>query len=361
MRFISCSKKGEPALVPIFGAIAAAVTYLFVFSVATALGQASDADVVTVQSRQQASQLTAYAQVAPVSIVSVSAAEAGVVTGLTVRPGMHVRAEEALAHLSGPGMAALVAQSEADVRSAQSQLDAAQKSLAIAQQQLPLHLTTRQAVQQAESAVTQARIAQANAQSHLNTVRKLMTVSSPADGMVLQLNSADGALVSAGQPILTVQPAKGLWLLANYYGADLAAIHVGMSGQFQLADGNAPVKVRVTSIPGTLVAGGGESVALEPLHSNSSWLNGESGTVTLDLPARQMVAVPTRALVLNQGKWWVMVRSAAGDRAQQVVPGPAQGWETFIVSGLAPGTKIVVNNAYLLFHASVAEQYQIPD
>lgn len=361
MRFIFCSKKGEPALVPIFGAVPAAVTLLFVFSVATALGQISDADVVTVRSHRQTSQLAAYAQVAPVSTVSVSAAEAGIVTGLKVRPGKHVRAGEALAHLSGPGMTALVSQSEADVRSAQSQLDAAEKSLAIAQQQLPSHLTTRQAVQQAESAVTQARIAQANAQSRLNTVRQLMTVSSPADGIVLQLNSADGALVSADQPILTIQPANGLWLLASYYGADLAAIHVGTSGQFQPADGGAPVKVRVTSIPGTLVAGGGESVALEPLHANPSWLNGESGTVTLDLPARQMVAVPTRALVLNQGKWWVMIHTASGNRAQQVVPGPTQGWDTFIVSGLAPGTKVVVDNAYLLFHASIDEQYQIPD
>jgi multidrug efflux pump subunit AcrA (membrane-fusion protein) len=178
---------------------------------------------------------------------------------------------------------------------------------------------------------------------------------------VLQLNTADGALVNAGQPILTIQPANGLWLVANYYGADLAAIRVGMTGQFQPADGGVPVKVSVASISGTLAAGGGELIAMEPLGGDPSWLSGEAGTVALDLPARQMVAVPTRALVLNQGKWWVMIHSAAGDRAQEVVPGPTQGWDTFIVSGLAPGAKVVVNNAYLLFHASIAEQFQIPD
>lgn len=74
-----------------------------------------------------------------------------------------------------------------------------------------------------------------------------------------------------------------------------------------------------------------------------------------------MVAVPTRALVLNQGKWWVMVRTAKGDRAQEVVPGQTQGWETFIVSGLPAGARVVVNNAYLLYHASVLEQFEIPE
>lgn len=360
-RLFFCSAKGGPPLVFLSGVISAAVVFFFAVAVATAIGQTSDADVVTVQSRAQTSQLVAYGQVAPVSIVPVSAAETGVVTGLQVRPGTHVHTGQSLAHLSGPVIDSLVVQSEADVRSAQSQLDAAKKSLAIAQQQLPSHLTTRQAVQQAKSAEAQAQSGLVNAQSRFNTVRQLMTVSSPADGIVLQLNSANGALVSTGQPILTIQPATGLWLLASYYGANLTAIRLGMTGKFVPADGGQPVKIRVASIPGTVAAGGGESIAMEPLRANSSWLNGESGTVSLDLPARQMVAVPTRALILNQGKWWVMVHTASGDRAQEVVPGPTEGWDTFIVSGLAPGAKVVVSNAYLLFHANSAEQYQIPD
>lgn len=361
VRFLSCSLRSGRWLVSKSGAVASVLAFLFSVGVAVATCQTSDPDVITAQTRQQTSRLEAFGQVSPINTVTVSAAETGVITGLKIRPGMHVRVGEELARLSGPGMGALVLQSEADFRSAQSQFDAAKKSLDIARQQLPSHLTTRQAVQQAESAEAQARSGLVNAQSRLKTLRQLMTISSPADGTVLQLSSADGALVSAGQPVLTIQPANGLWLVADYYGADLAAIRVGMTGQFQPADGGVPVKVRVVSIPGTLTAGGGESIALEALNSKHSWISGEAGTVALDLPPRQMVAIPTRALVLNQGKWWVMTHSAAGDRAQEVVPGPTQGWDTFIVRGLAPGTEVVVNNAYLLFHASVTEQFQIPD
>ncbi len=200
MRFISCSAEGGPRLVALFGSVLAAAAFLLSGSASIAVAQASSADVVTVESRPATSQLTAYAQVAPVSIVPVSAAEAGVVTGLKARPGTRVRAGQSLAHLSGPGIDSLVAQGEADVRSAQAQFEAAEKSLTILQQQLISHLTTRQAVQQAQSAVAQARSGAANAQSRLNTIRRLMTVASPTDGIVLQLNSAEGALVSSGQP-----------------------------------------------------------------------------------------------------------------------------------------------------------------
>lgn len=326
-----------------------------------AAAQNSSPDFVTVKAREVAPTVVAYGQVGPIAVVPVSAAESGVIKGLRVRPGTHVRAGEELAHLSGPAISSLLLQSEADVRGAKAQLDAAQKSLVIEQQQLSTHLATRQVVQQAESAEAQARTAFDNAQSRLKSVCQMITVIAPTDGVVLALSSADGALVSAGQTILTVQPVGGLWLQANYYGRDLAGIRIGMSGSFAPSDGSQAIPVRVVSIPGTIGAGGGESIALEPLNAHSNWLSGEAGTVTLKSPSRNLVEVPTRALIVNQGKWWVLVHTSKGNHAQEVVPGPAEGWNTIIQSGIAPGTEIVVNNAYLLFHSGIAEQYQIPD
>lgn len=321
----------------------------------------TDPDFVTVQARQYAPVLVAYGQIEPVAVVPVAAAETGVISDLRVRPGTRVRAGEVLAHLTGPAVSSLLLQSGADVRSAAAQLAAAEKSLAIEQQQLPSHLTTRQAVHQAESAAAQARTALDDAQSRLKAVQQMRTLTAPGNGIVLTLDSAEGALVGAGQTIVTLQAADGLWLQAMYYGRDLGTIRVGVSGIFAPADGSEPIPVRVVSIPGTIVPGGGESVALEPAVAPSEWLNGEAGTVTLNLPPRTMVEVPTRALIVNQAKWWVLVHTTKGSRPQQVVPGPAEGWNTWIESGLAPGTEIVVKNAYLLFHAGIAEQYQVPN
>lgn len=305
--------------------------------------------------------LKAYARVEPISTLPLNVAEAGVLSGLAVVPGTHVRAGQRLAVLHGPGIESLLLQDEANLRSTRTQLNAAEKSLAIQREQMRAHLSTREMVHQAESAVAQAQAALDNAQSRLDAVRKMASIVAPMDGIVTALNSANGELVSTGQSVVTLQPAGGLWLRASYYGGELTEIHSGMSGTFHPSDGSAVIPVRVRSISGVIGAGGGESIMMTPLHSQTQWINGEFGTVTLSAPVVKAVAVPTRALILNQGKWWVMVHTHRGDRPQEVVPGPVRGWNTYVLRGIAPGAQVVVKNAYLLFHASITEHYQIPD
>ena len=342
-------------------ALAAAWLALSVLGLA-ANGQSRDTGYVRVELSAVSTPMEAYGQVEPIAVLPVSAAQAGVIAGLKVLPGMQIRQGQELAHLNGPEITALLLQSRADVRSAQAQLNASGKSLAIQRQQLASHLSTRQAVHQAESAVAQAQTSFDNAESHLEAVRQMMTLSAPASATVLAVNAVDGELVNAGQPILTLQTANRLWLKAIYYGTDLSAIRVGMAGIFTPSDESSkPIPVRVSTVFGSLTAGGGESIALVPATLRSEWINGEFGTVTLQSPQRRLVAVPTRALILDQGKWWVMVHTSSGDHPQAVVPGPARGWQTFLESGLNPGAEVVVENAYLLFHRGISQSYQPPD
>lgn len=102
-------------------------------------------------------------------------------------------------------------------------------------------------------------------------------------------------------------------------------------------------------------------IGLIPVTAGARWVDGEFGSVTLDLPPRKLVAVPTRSLILDQGKWWVLVHTGSGDHAQEVIPGPRRGWQTYLESGLKAGSQVVVQNAYLLFHRSIGAQYQPPD
>jgi RND family efflux transporter MFP subunit len=357
--FSFCMRRMQPS--SLFGGALLAVALTLSAGGLAAAQQVSDAAFITVQLHAVTPHLDAYAQVEPISVLSVSAAETGVVAELKVVPGMHVRAGQQLARLNGPGIRALMLQSQADVRSAEAQLSASQKSLAIQRQQLLSHLSTQQSVHQAESAVAQAQTNLDNAQSRLQAVRQMMTVSAPADAIVLTLNSADGELVSAGQPILTLQPAHRLWLKAAYYGSDLSAIRVGMTGRFSPADRSESIPVKVLAVSGSLAMSGGESIAMVSTTPKPEWINGEFGAVTLNSPQRMLIAVPTRALILDQGKWWVMVHTAKADYPQSVVPGPAQGWDTFVEQGLEPGTQVVVENAYLLFHSAISRHYQLPD
>ena len=321
----------------------------------------ADANVIAVQSRTITRQFEAYAQVEPVAVLPVRAAQSGVLRQLEIRAGARVRAGQKLAVLGGPEIASLLAQDKSAVQSARTNLAGAQQALTIQRKQLMSHLGTRQTVLQAKGALAEAQARLDTAQARLHALQESLTVAAPANGIVLAVNVANGERIGAGQTLLSVQPAGTLWLKAPYYGTDAAAIHIGMSGQFVSADRARTVPVKVSAVFGALAPDGSQSVGLVATTPSPGWLNGESGTVTLNGPTRSLVAVPTRALILDRGQWWVLVRTDNGYRPQAVVPGPSRGWQTFIERGLKPGTHVLVENAYLEFHRGVSRHYQPPD
>ena len=321
----------------------------------------ADTNFVAAESQIVTNQFDAYAQVEPIAVLPVRIAQAGMVVGLEIVPGTAVQAGQKLAELSGPEIQALLVQNETAVSSAQTNLLAAQKSLAIQQQQLASHLVTRQTILQGESATAQAQSAFDTVQAQLRALRQTIALKAPASGTVLAVNATDGERVSTGETILTLQPADKLWLKAAYYGADAAAIQTGMTGQFLPAGGGQPIAVKVCTVFGALTPDGGESVGLIAITPSLNWLNGEAGTVTLNGTVRSLVVVPTRALVLDQGQWWVLVHTAKDNQPRLVTPGPARGWQTFVERGLEPGAEVVVENAYLEFHSGISKNYQPPN
>ncbi len=303
----------------------------------------------------------AYAQVEPVAILPIRAALAGTIKRLSAIVGQPVHAGEKLAELDGPEVAALLAQQQAEVDSAKTNVAGAEQVLNIAKQQIASHLSTRQTVAQAESELAKAHGNLLSAEAQLSSSQKLLALEAPTDGTVLAIQAANGQLVSAGETILFLQAADSLWVKAAYYGSSAAAIHVGMAGEFMPASGGTPIPVNLTSVAGKLAPDGGESVGLVAKTRSPPWLNGERGEVVLNGEALSLVAVPTRALILDQGKYWVLVRTNKGNVAREVVLGPTRGWKTFLERGLEPGSEVIVENAYLEFHQNIAKTYAPPD
>lgn len=326
---------------------------------------------ITVQSVSIATHFRAYGRVQPIAVFPVRTVQSGTIVALRAVPGTAVARGQALAELAGPEMRALLTEREGTVRSTKAALAAAKRSLAVARDELSAQLTTKQAVGQAESVVAAATAALASAQARLRVAQQMSTLRAPAPGIVLAVHAIDGERVTSGQTILTLQTNGGLWLKAAYYGVDAGAIRIGMMGNFFPATGGSPVPIRVATVFGALSPDGGEAVGMvpasiepssaTPIMAASPWLNGESGTVVLDGPTHKMVSVPSRALILDHAKWWVLVRTPQGDRPQPVRPGPTRGWETFIEQGLEPGQHVVVQDAYLKYHRGIAAHYQPPD
>lgn len=307
---------------------------------------------LTVRARRIAQTFRAYGEVKPVAVTRMRAVEPGVVRRL-VLPGEPVRAGQVLAVLGGPQAEGLLAARRGALRAASIQLAADRRKLAA-------QLVTRQTLAADEAAFAAAR-------GQLRVAVQTLTLRAPAGGQVLAVHAADGEQVAAGQRILTLQTSRP-WLSATFYGAQALQLRPGMKGRFQPVSGGA-IPVRVRTVSQALGPGGGEQVGLVPApqgrHAGAAlrtaWRSGQWGTVTLTGAARSMIAVPTRALILDRARWWVVVRTAHGDRRQQVVPGPTHGWMTYVASGLKPGERVVVENAFLEFHRGISQRYTPPD
>ncbi len=326
-----------------------------------ALPVRADSGIMLARARTISSRLEAYAQVEPIAVLKLNAAAEGVVAGLKVLPGEPVEADTVLARLQGPAIEALLTQLRNAVASARAARVAAHRSFTSERQKNAQRLSTRQAVSKARAALAEARARFHNARSRLQAAQATVVLKAPAAGTVLTVNAAQGERVQPGQTILTIQPANALWLTARYYGSAAAAVRVGMSGRFVPAAGGSAIPVKVRSIIGAVGSDGGQPVGLVATVLSPNWRSGEAGTLILKGTPRTLVAVPTRALILDQGRWWVLVHSKGGNRRQAVIPGPSRGDSTLIERGLKPGTEVVVENAYLEFHREFSKHYQPPD
>jgi RND family efflux transporter MFP subunit len=333
------------------------------FPVPAASAAAAAPGWVTVTERRVVRELQAYGQIEPIAVVRVRTGLAGTLRRLDVVPGSVVKAGEVLARIGGPRMRALAVAREQALRAASAREAAAARTLGIARRQFQARLATAQQVSAAQAEWAAATASASTARARWKELEALRIVRAPAAGTVLALHAAAGEQLGAGQALVTLQPAAGLWIRASYYGADTAPPHVGMRGDFRPAGGGESLPVRVAAISPALAADGGLSIGLLPVGAPVPpwWRAGQWGTLSLPEPARQMVMVPTQALILDRGRWWVLLHAPGGDTRQAVVPGPTQGWRTAIVSGLKAGQQVVVTDAFLEYHRGIARDYTPPD
>ena len=321
----------------------------------------ADTGLVTVHSHTFARRLAAYAQVLPVALSPLRATQPGEVAGLSVKPGDPVRAGEVLGRLTGPESKARLTHDQAAVMAARADLAAARHTLNAQRHKRASQLSTRQDVYRAQADVSRAQSHLRSAQAALQEDRESDELRAPASGSVVSIQAGEGERIATGQTVLTVQPSGGLWLRAAYYGANADAVRVGMHGQFVPASGTAPVPVTVAGLIPTTDPDGARAVQLRPASPKPGWHAGEVGMAELRGGTYTAVAVPTRALVLDRGRWWILVHTDRGDQPRPVERGRTRGDKTLIRKGLKDGERIVVENAYARYHRDFSQHYQQPD
>lgn len=306
--------------------------------------------------------LTTYVQVKRAPVITVRAVRTAVLSDLKVTPGSQVSEGQVIGHLGGPGLTSALKQARLALQGAQAALKTEQSSLVLAQQRAKAHFGSRQEVYQASLARDEAQARVADASARLQSLQAQKTLHSPGTGVVSATPSVTGDSVNAGDAMVVIQPESSVWLEGQAFGTAMQQLREGQTGVFTPSDGSVPTKVKVIS---RLPTQQGLTVRYHPSEADASadasLYAGKTGRVDIQLVQSPQPAVPSEALILDQGRWWVMLEDGNGVHAQAVEPVASNhGW-TWLRGKIRPGDHIRVSDAYLSFHHSFSTRYQQPD
>lgn len=301
-------------------------------------------------------EVRAWARVESVAEVELSMPLRASVVGVEGRPGEIVAAGTPLVRLGGARLRGELAAARAHADAARAELSAATESEASTARSYPA-LVDRRALAAAHAALAAAegRLAEANAAQA--ALEAQTVVASPVAGTIAAVRAAAGSDLAEGAPLITLQPMNHLWLRAEVFGAVPTA---GSEARF-VASGEPDVAVREVAELPARAADGAHLLNFAASVADPRWQAGEAGEVIIDGAPREAVAVPAAALILDAGRWHVLTDDHGRLVARAVTPGPTRGDDTLILDGLAPGTPVVVREAYLLFHRDLASRYAAPD
>jgi RND family efflux transporter MFP subunit len=263
------------------------------------------------------------------------------VTGIFVAAGQHVSSGDRLVELEQATV-------QADARSAEAALSAAERAHERAQRLADSGIVPRRDVEQAAAELARAR-AQAVA---AHRAEELSTLRAPFDGVVTRMAAVLGAAADPSQPLVEVADPSSLDIVLSLTAADAARVRVGASVALstgQGADGQTLGTGAVVDVGG-VVDPDSRSVAVRvearatrrPLRIGET-LFGSIAVATIP----RAITVPLEALVPDGEVFKVFVVDSAGVAHARVVSvGGRTDQLAEITSGLAAGERVVTYGAY---------------
>lgn len=276
----------------------------------------------------------------PSSLGTVTARSAGIVRlNASATPGAQVRAGQAIASVSGKGMAG------GDTNeAARAALNAAKREL---DRLTPLHadgIVSTRDYNAAKAAYEAARAAVGSNPAAGSTA------TSPSSGVITQLLVQDGQFVDAGTPIALVSGSSALSLRANLPERNIAFMPRVKGAKFRTAYSEKIYDI--ADLKGHRTSSGTQPVAVQgylPIYfalTNDGTLSpGTFCEVTLLGDSRgDVISVPVSALSEQQGQYFVFVKvDADGYVKTPVRLGATAGDRVEILSGLKPGDEVVTS------------------
>ncbi len=317
--------------------------------------------VFHVELRPLQQRVSLFAKVVASQPVSLSANASGRLSGFSLVVGDRVAAGQMIGRLESPTSVASQASAEQAFQQDEKDVAFYRRRLQLIQQKQHQRFATEANVLELTQQLSDSESRLAIARMHLDALRQESRILAPVAGQIVAIKAGEGDHLTPGQAIATIQPDKGLWLRAETYGEQGFKLAPGDSGQFRAESSGRHVSVEVVSRYPDPSLPGRWWVDLKPARVPVNWFPGEFGELRLTIKSRQLPAVPTSALILDAGTWWVMQEIAGKATPVEVsLAATQQGW-SWIRKGLSPGDRVVIDGAYALYHKDFSSHYSNPD
>lgn len=283
----------------------------------------------------------------------------GRITGVRVEVGDKVSRGQLLATVHSEGAADYRKQlndADAETRMAQREYD----------MQRDMHKSGMASDKEVEEARERLAVAKAERQrlrdvASINGYNSKSTaaLTAPIAGYVINKRIYNDAYVgddNNNEAAFEIADLQKVWVIADVYESDIAKIRQGTEATVTtMAYPDVEFKGKIDKVYSVLDS---ESKTMK-VRVNLDTPEGKlkpgmfaSVRVSLSASGKRMPAVPSAAVIFENGKDYVMVTAKRGYERREVRVAHASAGYSFIVSGVSEGEKVVTKNALLYFNAT---------
>jgi multidrug efflux system membrane fusion protein len=289
----------------------------------------------------------------------------GKITDRRVNIGEHVKPGDILARVDATDYALAVRRSEADLASAQKQVQTAELALNRAKELFDKNVSPKSQLEQAQLSYDQAVATRDSATSALDEARNQVAyadLKSDLNGIVTAVNADVGAVVSSGTPVITVAVDGEKEVQVAVPETDIAQFSPGKLVKARFWSNDALVlDGKVREVSGSADAQSRTFGVRVSLPADQRVLIGMTSTIEATAEnTTPFVSVPLSALAEKDGKKvvWLVDRSSATVHSQGVQLADFSGDGVRVSSGLKAGDLVVAAGTQFM---SENLQVKLPD
>ena len=288
----------------------------------------------------------------PTASARIDARASGVVRSVGKTLGDYVRQGETIARIESADAAALAAQ----LSSARARVTELSSAYERERRLFEASVTARQDLEAARANLDVARSELNRAQAAVAAAGvsgdgRSLAVTSPLAGQVTAAPIVLGSFVDAGEELYRVVNPNGLQIEVALPSQDAARIQPGDEAALIVGDGR-EIGARVRSVTPSLDPESRSATAVLSLSRAVPGLQPGAFLQARIRPSGEVdqsrIAVPEDAVQVLEGRDVVFVRTQRGFQAREVETGSRSAGMVTILSGLEPGQRIAIDNAFLL-------------